>query len=292
MPRKHKREASKKRRARWRANAQNRPGSDANHLRIDLDSMEFACVFTVEGGRKEHIGSDSIYQAFDRHGRRAGRAVAPNVLQIGRDKASKLMARARDAAFLAQLRQGTREEMRSKNQANALAMAENAHSTSWIRQDVPDVQMRSILVIDGEHEKSRLVCFRSENPDHADRYVAALEKWDGEWSAADETAERVGVSLDYLDDGEGNVSTFNSPRDAQREIRLSLAMGELAFMPGALDSDYLTRFASRLECWEHEGRDMKALFPREAAAERARKPKMPKGKKVRITNKQAAQLAE
>ena len=63
-------------------------------------------------------------------------------------------------------------------------------------------------------------------------------------------------------------------------------------MPGALDSDYLTRFASRLACWEHEGRDMKALFPREAAAERARKPKMPKGKKVRITNKQAAQLAE
>lgn len=307
MPRKHKREASKKRRARQRATtAQFRTrSSDANHLRIDLDAMEFACVFTIEGGRKEHIDSDTLHRAIDRHGRRVGRAVAPNVLQIGRDKASKLMAKARDAVFLAQLRQGTREDRRSKNQANALAKAENAHSTTWIRQDVPDLHMRSILVVDGEHDGQRLVCFRSDKPEHAGRYVVAAEAWDGDWSASDENAARANVALDFFEGPDG-ITTFCSPREAQRETRFALAMGEIERRegrftvvegdeekPSQLDAEYLTRFASRLEGWQRRDHgDMKKLFPREAATETVRKPKKPKGKRVRITNQQAAQIAE
>jgi len=79
-----------------------------NHQRIEIDSMEYACLFTIVGGR-EVIGP-GIVRAFDMHGRKPGKAVTPNLLQIGRDKAGKLMAQAVDAAAIRQIREDLREE--------------------------------------------------------------------------------------------------------------------------------------------------------------------------------------
>ena len=74
--------------------------------------MEYACLFTIVGGR-EVIGP-GIVRAFDMHGRKPGKAVTPNLLQIGRDKAGKLMAQAVDAAAIRQIREDLRRYPRSR----------------------------------------------------------------------------------------------------------------------------------------------------------------------------------
>ncbi|KKK72102.1 hypothetical protein LCGC14_2907250, partial [marine sediment metagenome] len=157
--------------------------------------MEYACLFTVIGGRT--LIGPGIVRAFDRHGQKPGEAVAPNMLQIGRDKASKLMARARDAEAIRQIREDLREE-RKQTQVNRLMSAAGRDAFGWYRQDVPDQKLRSVLCgsnngKDPSRESDSLVvCFKAGDG----RYYVAEETWDGSWSAEDRDGHRDRVGVD------------------------------------------------------------------------------------------------
>ena len=265
MPRKHKggknrRESSGKRWKRNRA-AQARYralGTDPrnpNHQRIELDSMEFACLFTVIGGR-DPIGP-GIVRAFDAHGQKPGQAVAPNLLQIGRDKASKLMARARDAAAIRQIREDQREEGKQM-QVNRLMAAVDRDAFGWYRQEVPDQKLRSVLCGSNNgkdptrESDSLVVCFKADDG----RYHIAEETWDGSWSApdADGYRERVGVNLDSL------PITFHDEHEAQRALIFAAKAGELERFADREDATHMHRIAARLRVWEHQGQDRKQIY--------------------------------
>lgn len=226
-----------------------------NHQRIEIDSMEFACLFTVIGGR-DPIGP-GIVRAFDMHGRRPGKAVAPNILQIGRDKASKLMAKARDAEAIRQIREDQREE-RKQLQVNRLMAAIDRDAFGWYRQEVPDQKLRSVLAgsnngKDPTRESDNLVvCFKGDDG----RYHVAEETWDGSWSNADEHGhrERVGVNLDSLD------ITFHDEHEAQRALVFAAKAGELERFADREDASHFHRIAARLRAWEHQGQDRKQIY--------------------------------
>ena len=217
--------------------------------------MEFACLFTIEGGR-DPIGP-GIVRAFDAHGQKAGKAVAPNILQLGRDKASKLMRQAEDAALIRQIREDLREE-RKQTQVNRLLSASERDAFGWYRQEVPDQKLRSVLCgsnrgKDPTRESDKLVvCFKADDG----RYHVAEESWDGSWSApdADGHRERVGVDLDPL------PFTFHDEHEAQRAIVFAAKAGELERFADREDATHLHRIADRLQVWERDGNDMKQIF--------------------------------
>jgi len=284
MSRKRKRESKarrwkrKRETLRFEREAGVRPGR--NHERIDLEPLEFACLFTVEGGR-DKIG-DAFVRAVDRFGRRPGKPVAPRILDIERDKASKLMAYADDAETLRLLRMGLRDE-RSQRQSAKLLSAFERNAVGWYRQDVPDQTQRSILMgtNGGDPERSSdgtVVCFKldSETAGQYDlpecgKYAIAREYWDGGWSVpdADGHRERVGVSLDVLEH-DGHVLTFRDKDEAQRAFMLAIdectsseddddPMSEFSDIR---DAGRIESQARKLRVWERNGTDMKALYER------------------------------
>lgn len=265
MPRKRKKSGKPRRESsgkRWKRNRAAKARFQAlgvtpgcpNHQRIDLDSMEFACLFTVIGGQKV-IGPGTA-RVFDMHGKMPGEAVAPNLLQIGRDKASKLMARAQDAAAIRQIREDQREEGKQK-QVNRLISAVERDAFGWYRQEVPDQKLRSVLCgsnngKDPTVESDALViCFKADNV-----YHVGEERWDGGWSEpdADGYRERVGVTLDLLE------ISFYDEHEAQRAFMLTAKAGELERFADREDATHKHRIAKRLRAWECEGQDMKELY--------------------------------
>lgn len=266
MPRKRK-DAGKPRREssgkRWKRNrasmaryrALGVDPSDPNHQRIEIDSMEFACLFTIVGGR-EPIGP-GIVRVFDMHGQRPGKAVSPNLLQIGRDKASKLMAQAQDAAAIREIREDQREE-KKQMQVNRLVSASDRDSFGWYRQEVPDQKLRSVLCgsnngKDPTRESDSLViCYKSDDG----RYHIAEEQWDGSWSGdkGEGYREREGVSLDEL------PFSFHDEHEAQRAIVFAAKAGELERFSDREDATHMHRIADRLRAWEHQGKDRKEIY--------------------------------
>ena len=224
---------------------------DPNHLRIDVDSMEFACLFTVIGGEK--LIGPGIIRAFDRHGCIPGKAVAPNELQIGRDKAAKLMAQANDAAHARQIREDQREE-RKQNQVRNLLAATDRNAFGWFRQEVPDQKLRSVLCgsnngSDPTRKSSALVvCYKEDDG----RYHVAEETWDGAWSAPDTLGHRERIDVDIAP----LPITFNDEKEEHAAIMLAAKSGELERFAGRKDDIHLQRIAARLRTWEHQGHDM------------------------------------
>lgn len=226
-----------------------------NHQRIEVDSMEFACLFTVEGGR-DSIGP-GIVHAFNAHGCKPGKAVAPNILQLGRDKASKLMRRADDAALIRQIREDQREE-RKQMQVNRLMGAVARDAFGWYRQEVPDQRLRSVLCgsnngKDPSVQSDKLiVCFKGDDG----RYQVGEETWDGSWSTpdADGYREREGVDFDPA------PVTFHDEHEAQRAVMFAAKAGELERFADREDATHMHRIADRLLVWEHMGQNRKEIF--------------------------------
>lgn len=265
MPRKRKNAPTKRRESsgnRWKrqraAKARDRAlGIDPNdpyHFRIDLDSMEFACLFTVIGGRAP-IGPGSI-RAINMHGQEAGKAVAPNLLQIGRDKAAELMARAIDAEQIRQVREDQREE-KKQNQVQAIMAATDRDLLGWRRQEVPDQKLRSVLCGSNagkdptRESQSLVICYKEDG-----RYRVAEETWDGSWSDADADGhrERVGVSLDSL------PISFHDEKEAQGSVIFHAKAGGLERFEDRRDDTHRKRIAARLRSWESHGTDMKQTY--------------------------------
>ncbi len=291
---KHKRESKGQRWKRERANkrlaqaAGLRP--DVNHLRIDLDSTEFQSLFAVEGGHKK-IG-DIQHKAINCFGKRPGIkfggvygiAVAPSILDIERDKASKLMAQAADAVAIREARERMREEGVAKR-VNRLLSAHDRGATGWYRHEVPDQDQRTILM-GTNHGKDPLiesagmiVTVKTETGDH----LIGREFWTGGWSAPDENGqrERLGVVVDFAGDppkldengkpkDNGWPSSFHSKKEAQAALLYAIDEGaKLEFVSGAkLDfkeiqsHDRIEARASRLKAWEKNGVDMKEAYCR------------------------------
>ena len=273
---KSKRESTRKRRERAQDNRS--LARAGNHLRIDLDSMEFHGAFTVESG-DDKIGGIR-YRAFDRSGKRPGIAfggkhgiaVSPSMLEIGRDKASKLMAQAADAVAIREARERMREEGLAKR-VNRLLSAHDRGAVGWYRQEVPDQDQRSIFM-GTNHGKDpliqssgMLITVKTVTGD----YHIGREFWAGGWSAPDENGqrERLGVEVDYVDD-DGAPISFRTKKEAQDALLFAIDEGAaLTFKSGAeLDfkeiqnHDRIEARAGRLKAWEKNGVDMKEAYSR------------------------------
>lgn len=295
-----KRESKGQRRTRARAEKQLAQAAGltpgANHLRIDLDPFEFQGLFTVEGGR-EKIG-DIRYTAIDRCGKRAGIkfgrehgiAVAPSILDIGRDKASKLMEQAADAVAIRDARERMRGERLAKR-VNRLLAAHDRGAVGWYRQEVPDQNQRTILM-GTNHGKDPLiesagmvVAVKTEDGDH----LIGREFWSGGWSVPDSNGqrERLGVTMDYVDD-DGVPKSFYSKKEAESALLFAVDEGatltfgsgvELAF--GEIQNhDRIEAQARRLKAWEKNGVDMKEAYCRPQP--KRPEPKSKGGKLARI----------
>lgn len=272
MPRKRK-ETPKKRREssgkRWKRNraakarfrALGVDPKNPNHKRIELDSVEFACLFTIIGGRTA-IGPGVVH-AVDQHGRPVGKAVAPNIMDmVDRSDIAKISARWNDVEQIAAVKERQREE-RKQMQVNRLMCAVDREAFGWYRQEVPDQTMRSVLVGSNNGKDptlksdALLVCYRGEDG----RYHVSEERWDGSWSLPDQDGhrERVGVNLDSL------PITFHDEHEAQTAITFAAKMGELPRFENRIDHQWVARFAERTQRWDRNGVDMKATYRRNRA---------------------------
>lgn len=258
------RENKARQRARWRADkaAAARIATESNAHAID--SVEYGAVFLVRGGHW-HIG-ECLWVARDSQGNAPSSPVVDAILGITRDEASNLMAFADTARAIREIREQLREE-RKQVQVARILQAHDRGVLSWQRQEVPDQEVRSVLVGSSKvcpeaGSDSLVVCFRKDG-----RYQIATETWNGEMSLEH---ERVGVSLEVME----GVS-FHDEKEAHRAFMMAIRMGE---QPGfdAPDPAFAGRMSDRLLSWEHDGRDMKA------ERERLRKPKRQKlGKRAR-----------
>jgi hypothetical protein len=292
MSRKRKRESKG---ARWkRARAWKRLSRDVgvarddeNHLRIDVDSQEFACLFTLEGGRDE-IGP-GVIRATDRFGRkpgirfggREGVAVAAHHLGMDRGKVGRMVAQWKDAEAIIEIRARLRRK-KLQERDDRLDRAVQRDAIGWYRQN-GDVEQRSILLgtnrgADPLQESDGLITtYRTETGE----YAIAREFWNGDHTSPDENGDRhrAGVVRDRL------PVTFRTAREAQLAFFHAVDMGEtLNFESGAsLDfgsirsSHRVANMAERLSRWERNGVDMKKAYDRP----RPQKPtKTAEGKKV------------
>jgi len=269
MPRKRRRDKSGRRWKRRQARIQRARAlgvnRDSNHQRIHVDSLEFASLFTVLGGRAK-IG-DGIVRAFTCDGRRPGPAVAPRILDIERDKASKLMAKARDAEAIRRAKEKLRTEQKQALIDDLLTAYEH-NLFVWRRQEVPDQRMRSVLIGTNQgkdptrESDSLVICFKADDG----RYYVGEEKWSGEWSAPDDNGhrERIGVHVELYEESDSNdPQTFADESEAHRAIKLAAHMGEHERIEDQQNADYVRRFADRLRIWHRGDHDMKKIYSRE-----------------------------
>jgi hypothetical protein len=244
---------------------------DPNHLRFDLESTEFALLFTVEGGQ-EIIGTELV-QAFDAQGLKMGTAIAPSLQGLDRGKVAIMSARWEDVEALTVAREQIREE-RSQMQYQRLMKAYADNTVGWFRHEVPDLEQRAILMgtnhgKDPTIETGRaLVCYKVE-----DHYVVSAETWDGGWSAPNENGERerLGVIQDVV---EG--ITFHSKKEAQEAVLFAVDEKSEGF---AEEWHYLANAArmvthsERLRAWTKNGKDMKAHYRQPSKPEKQKRDK-------------------
>lgn len=236
---------------------------DPNHLRFDLESTEFALLFTVEGGQ-DNIGTELV-QAFDAQGLKMGAAIAPSLQGLDRGKVAIMSARWEDVEALTAAREQIREE-RSQMQYQRLMKAYSDNSVGWFRHEVPDLEQRAILMgtnhgKDPTIETGRaVVCYKVE-----DHYVISAETWDGGWSAPDENGdrERLGVNQDVL---EG--ITFHSKKEAQEALLYAIDEGQMPEWDHLRSGERMVKHSERLHAWTKNGKDMKAHYKRPSKPEK------------------------
>lgn len=255
------------------------------HRRIELDSLEFLCAFRIVGGL-DSIDQDAVIRVYDSDGNRvaltttatvteeciehrmfgaevgavveSSAAVVPDILLgIGRDKASLLMRSAADAEARRQILENLRDAKRQA-QVSALLVATRRNAFGWYRQEMPDQNLRSILLGSNNgkdptsESDSLVVCFKTDDG----RYHVAEETWDGSWSEPDKDGfrERVGVQISEL------PITFHDEHEAQRAVVFAAKAGQLERFEDRRDASHMHRIAARLRAWEHEGQDFKKIY--------------------------------
>lgn len=244
--------------------------SDPDHLRFDLESTEFALLFTVEGGR-ESIGPGTVL-AMNSHGQRVPSAVAPRLQSLDRGTVAIMSAHWEDVEALAEVRERIRED-RSQMQYHKLMKAREDRANVFCRQDVPDQIQRSIFIgsnygpppsdpeeshveLDPTVETCRAVVTYKVD----DHYVIDMETWNGGWSEPDENGqrERLGVTPDIV---EG--VTFYSAKEAQEAFLLAVDEKDenyKEFHHLASGERWIKR-GERLKAWcNGDGIDLKAFY--------------------------------
>lgn len=252
---------------------------DPNHLRFDLESSEFALLFTVDGGQ-ESIGPGRVL-ALDASGQMPGitygyeadaegkpilnrpihgTVVAPRLQSLDRGKVAIMSARWEDVEAIAEAREKIRED-RSQMQYQRLMKAYENQARGWFRQDVPDQVQRSIFM-GSNHGKDptletqrAIVCHKVD-----DHYIIAAETWSGGWSEPDENGqrERLGVDPDVLED-----ITFDSKKEAQEAFLFAIDQGQYPEWVDLADGERWIKRSEKLRAWAiGDGTDMKALYRR------------------------------
>ncbi len=252
--------------------------NDPDHLRFDLESTEFALLFTVEGGR-ESIGPGQVL-AMDSLGQKVGVAIAPRLQSLDRGTVAIMSSHWEDVAAIAAVREKIRED-RSQMQYQRLMEAYANQKVGWYRQDVPDQEQRSILMgtnhgKDPTLETQRaVVCYKVD-----DHYVVSAETWSGGWSErdADGNRKRLGVDPDVL---EG--ITFHSKKEAQEALLYAIDEGQMPEWLDLANADRMVAHSERLRAWTKNGKDMKAHYRQPSKPEKQKKDSGPyKGRWSRL----------
>ncbi len=212
-----------------------------------LDSLEFSTVFRVQGGRRL-LGAPAI--AFDCNRRRVGKAIVPAILDIGRDKASKLMQRAEEAvAILA--RKETARAKRGNRQVRNVLEAFDSGVLQWVRYDADTNQQKSLLVGSSDLNRpplnagvNQIVCFRGDDY----RFYVGEETFDD-----DSEATFTPLSQD------GRPITYPSREVAERSILLACEQGEIERLTDRIVPDIHKRIGKKLRLWE-KGESADATF--------------------------------
>lgn len=244
--------------------------SDPDHLRFDLESTEFALLFTVEGGR-ESIGPGTVL-AMNSLGQKVDSAIAPRLQSLDRGTVAIMSSLWEDVEAIAEVREKIRED-RSQMQYHKLMKAREDRANVFCRQDVPDQIQRSIFIgsnygpppsdpeeshveLDPTVETCRAVVTYKVD----DHYVIDMETWNGGWSEPDENGqrERLGVTPDIV---EG--VTFYSAQEAQEAFLLAVDEKDenyKEFHHLASGERWIKR-GEKLRAWANgDGKDLKAFY--------------------------------
>lgn len=267
MPRKRKASAGrpkKERRKRRRQKAMQSRFVSGRESKFYLPTDEFSFVFRASGIAEEIVGAP--HAAIDAQGKRI-KAVAPRImLGIGLDKTAQWMREADDIARYADIR---RERRRRREDRRILKVfeAERRRSYTWLRQDMPDLEMRSILIGSGEGGSAtevsdgHVVCYRGDDA----RYNLAREYWDGTWStdSAGLMSRENHVRLETIHEG------FATRKEAEGFYRYNAAAGNLCDYiaadgetvdPNRVSFAFLRNRAKRLRAWRRSDRDLKKEY--------------------------------
>jgi len=243
MPRKNqKRSRSAKRWNRTKA-AKMRAGTLAGiSQRIVCDSLEFATLFLVAGGR-EKIGPGVIARAYDAHGRKVRGAIVPAMLSIERDKASKLMAKAKDAVTIQERKESLRVKRGAKQTRRILEHFDSG-VLRFARVDcdlIAGQSLKSVLVGSSDLDSpptaewsNMVVCFRGD---------------DGRFYMGGETFDGAEYTLDLLEEN-GEPISYPSEKAAQRSMLASIELGEIERLCDRVTPDVTARMSKRLIAWE------------------------------------------
>jgi len=245
--------------------------SDPDHLRFDLESTEFALLFTVEGGR-ESIGPGTVL-AMDSHGQRVPSAVAPRLQSLDRGTVAIMSSLWEDVEALAEVREKIRED-RSQMQYHRLMKAYEAQAVSWCRQNVPDQEQRSILM-GTNHEKdptleTQRAVISIKVDDH---HILAAETWNGGWSEPDENGqrERLGVTLDIV---EG--ITWHSKGEAEEAFLYAVDEKDENYKEWhhLASGERWVKRGEKLRAWANgDGKDLKAFYRQPSKPEKQKRQK-------------------
>ncbi len=219
--------------------------------RIICDSLEFAGLFLVAGGRAS-IGPETIVRAYDLHGRRVRNGIVPAILSIDRDKASKLMARAKDAVTIQERKESLRVA-RGTKQTKHILEAFDSGALKWCRTDsdlVAGQQCKSVLVGSSDLDSpptaewsKMVVCFRGDN---------------GRQYVGEETFDGTNTTLDLLRQ-DGEPITYPDEKAAHRSIMAAIELGEIERLSDRIVPDVHARMDNTLLAWER-GEKANAMF--------------------------------
>lgn len=260
MPRTKKQRRERKRLARNR----DRAPHSVPPMTTDLDSLEFSAVFRVQGGRQHLFGMGTV-AAFDCNGKRVQKGITPSILGIERDKASKLMQKAKEA----QLIQARKEALRVKRgtrQTRNILEAFDSGDLQWVRRDddlasakitlpngeqfVTGQQLKSYLVGTSDLDEqplnravNQVICFRGDDM----RFYVGEETYD-------ENSEATFAPLHE----DGRPITYPSREVAERSILLKVEQGEVERLQDRIVGDIHARMDKKLRVWETGNAD--AMF--------------------------------
>lgn len=220
--------------------------------RIACESLEFASLFLVAGGRAK-IGPEIIVRAYDLHGRRIrGRGIVPAILSVERDKASKLMAKAKDAIAIQERKESLRLKRGLKQDEKILRTFDSGVlGFCNVNSDlIAGQQRKSILVGSSDLDSppmaewsNMVVCFRGDDG----RYYVGEESFDG-----------TETSLDLLVE-DGEPITYPSQEAAHRSTLTAIETGEIERLVDHITPPTTARLKRSLIVWK-SGEQANAMF--------------------------------